>query len=430
MNKTVRKEERYYIEKSKIEDFIKGTSSIAYPKFFSNNNYNQTLYFNNSEHEVPFEVSIKARRYSSSPWSKHFELELSDRWIFEIKKDLVIKNSRLRQKEREKLKLEEILKNLQNKNKIENVPITEPLQPYIANNYKRRHYIVKKGGKFRITVDDELKYYFFEPRFIGTQIGLEDYFRIEIKVPQDKLNSSKFLKIKKLLQELEAEPIISKKDMAYNLLSKYLKRKYNRYVESSNIEIEAKLSLSGKYQYIFHKIKKDFYNGLIKGFKIIEDFPYTLERGKLHRYIITPDNNYLRISINGKSKRAIIKENPEVINDPFGLDCIIKRKEIKKPLSSDIFTSTSKTLYRKRKYFLVENKKSGNSYCILIDRCTCEDNELFQMEIEGLLSLYSPSMNEEKEIIKDITYITNQLIKKYNVLKPTTLNKLDWLKTL
>ncbi len=425
METTTRKEERYYIKNPQVKGFIEKLALITHPKVFPNN-YNQTLYFNNSEHEVPFEISIKARRYRCSREGEHLKLIPDEKWIFEIKRDLVRKNSRLRQKKRKNLKLDEILKILQNK--IRNLIITSSLQPYVADSYRRRHYVINGKGQFRITIDDKLKYYLFESKINATQIGKENYSRVEIKVPQNKLNSPEFHKIKKLLQKSEAETIVSKKDTAYNLLSEYLRNKYNRNVKPSNIEIEAKLSLSGKNQYVFHQIKNDFYNDVFKGFKIPKDFSYTLEGGKLHRYIITPDNHYLRISMKGESKKVIYKENSEVVNDPFGLNCILKRSEIKVPLPLNFPISPSKTLYRKRKYFIVENKINKNSYCILIDRCTFDNNELFQMEVEGLL--LSPTEDKEREVIKDIVYITKQLIKKYRFLKPTTLTKLDWLKNL
>jgi len=320
MKTTIRKEERYYIKNLQAKEFIEKLALITQPKLFPNS-YNQTLYFNNSEHEVPFEISIKARKYTFSPLGEHLKLTPDEEWIFEIKRDLVRKNSRLRQKERKNLKLDEILKILQNK--IKNVIITSPLQPYVADNYRRKHYVINGKDKFRITIDDKLKYYLFKSKFNATQIGKENYSRVEIKVPQNELNSPEFHKIKKLLQKSGAEPVVSKKDTAYNVLSEYLRNKYNRNIKPSNIEIEAKLSLSGRDQYVFHKIKNDFYNGVFKEFKVVKDFSYTLEGGKLHRYIITPDNHYLRISMKGESKKAIYKGDSEVVTDPFGLNCII-----------------------------------------------------------------------------------------------------------
>lgn len=76
----------------------------------------------------------------------------------------------------------------------------------------------------------------------------------------------------------------------------------------------------------------------------------------------------------------------------------------------------------------MENRINKNSYCILIDRCTFNSDELFQMEVEGIL--LPPTKDKEREVIKDIAYITKRLIRKYRFLKPTTLTKLDWLKDL
>ena len=50
------------------------------------------------------------------------------------------------------------------------------------------------------------------------------------------------------------------------------------------------------------------------------------------------------------------------------------------------------------------------------------------MEVEGIL--LPPTKDKEREVIKDIAYITKRLIRKYRFLKPTTLTKLDWLKDL
>jgi hypothetical protein len=49
------------------------------------NPVNQTLYFNNEEHEVPFTYSIRGRRYEQKPFKERFKLKLGDKWIFEVK---------------------------------------------------------------------------------------------------------------------------------------------------------------------------------------------------------------------------------------------------------------------------------------------------------------------------------------------------------
>ncbi len=420
-----RKEIRYIVSLSAIEDFIKEINKIAKEEVFSTP-YNWTIYFNNSEHEVPFEVSIKGRKYSNQPF--HGSLNLDEKWIFEIKEDYINKNCRFRRKKRKVLTLEEILNTLSEMTNIKTNQITSPLRPYLLDSYRRRHFLLDEN--IRITIDTDLTYYLFEDTFNGKQIGNENYARIEIKIRSEKINSTKFHKIDSLLKDLEAEETISKKDMAYNLLSNYLRKKSGRKVATGDVEIEAKLLLSRDEQYIFHKIKRDFYYGLIKGFTLLDNFPYTLEGGKLHKYLVTSKDEFFRVGIKGKSKTIIQKEGFKVVDDPYGLKCIIKRKEIRRPFDSNIDLSKLqfKTIYRKRKYFLVENEKDKKTYCILIDRCTHEASELFQMEIEGLLD--SPLKNEEREIIRDIGYLTCCLITKYPVLKPTTLTKLEWLRKI
>ncbi len=412
-----RKEERFYVPCSMIEEFIDKLDSFAYEKVFESC-FNRTLYFNNVEHEVPFDVSIKARSYDYSSVGTSFTLDPSLEWIFEIKSDMVLDESRLRCKERTNLKLEEIIESLRGK-----FGVTLPLKPYVADDYRRRHFLVRGKDDFRVTIDDKINYYFFESGLNAKHIGSEGYSRVEVKIPVNKLESYVALYIKKLLQEFGALPIISKKDMAYNKLANYLRKRSNRFVSPSDVEIEAKLLLNGKDQQVFHNIKRDFRNGFFDNFKLLDKFPYTLEGGKLHIYLPTAGSDTLRVSLKGDSKSVVLKKDPLIINDPFGLNCIIKRYELKMPWSSDILDSMM--LYRKRKYFIVENTKSRNTYCILVDRCTHEGHELFQIEIEGLL-LSSLDANEDA-IINDIAYIANKLVGKYSFLKPTTLTKYEWL---
>ena len=420
-----RKEERFYVPTSRIGSFIDAISMIARPKSFQTD-YNETLYLNNAEHEVPFGISIKARRYSDMHWDSQVQLDINTEWLFEMKRELVSGSSLLREKEREKLILSQILEKMKTLNRIGNVPVTSPLVPYVADNYRRRHFEVIGADEFRITVDDALKYFFFESGLNGTQIGKEDYSRVEIKVPKEKMGSLELQKIQSQLDKLEAEPVISKKDMAHNLLSDYLRRKSNRPVNPSDTEIESKLILGDESQHVFHQIKRDFHDGVIDGYSILEGFPFTLEAGKLHRYVITPDGRYLRISMKGDKKKVISKTDSEIMENSYGLNCILKRTEVREEFSPDVLSLPSRTIYRKRKYFLVENKKTGETYCVLIDRSTLDGQTMFQMEVEG--TLLSPSPSEVKATVEDIAYLTKSIVNRYDNLTPTTLAKLDWLR--
>ena len=422
---TTRKEERYLLSMSAVEQFREKIQPITSRKEVLTD-FNHTVYFNHSEHEVPFEVSLKARRYDIKPF--HGFLRLDEEWIFEIKEDVLLENSRMRRKERKNITLEEILRELAGRDRIGDCFISTPLRPFAADSYRRMHYHVNNEENFRITLDDSPTYFFFENGLDSVIIGKEDYCRVELKIPQDWLNSPEFYLIKGTLIELGAEPTISKKDMAYNFLSEYLRKKSAQNVPPSDTEIEAKLLLNRADQYVFHQIKKDFENNNIKGFRLLEGFSYTLEGAKMHKYLITLDGTSLRISTKGEAKKVVRKEGLEIINDPYGLNCILKRKEFKEVPTPNLSVSSEMILHRKRKYFLTENERTRNSYCILLDRCTHEDKELFQIEVEGLL--LSQELNKEKEVIAELSEITNYLAKNYKCLKPSPLTKVDWLQKI
>ncbi len=420
-----RKEERYILSHSKAKDFLKEISCFAYPKSYKTN-YNHTIYFNNKEHEIPFTASIKARKYSTSTFDK--KLNLKEKWILEIKKEILENKKFLKTKQREKLELKEIFGKLRGKKKIGNIQITTPLKPYIADSYRRRHYRIKKNSDFRITIDDKIDYFIHKNNLETEKIGNEDYIRVEIKIPTEELYSSEYKKIKNILTNLNALRCISKKDAGYNFLTTYLRNKKKRVVPQSNIEIEAKFSLKEDQEYVFHKIKHDFKNNLVLNFSILKEFPYTLESGKLHEYFIDSSKHILRISRKGDKGTFTKKGTGEIIKDKFGLNCIIKRDEDKNTIPKNITPEKKfKTIYRKRKYFLIENENTKNSYCILIDRSSYLNNQIYQIEIEGLLL---KSSKKEKEIIDEIATISNILTTKYPILKPTSLTKFNWLKQL
>jgi len=425
LNVKTRKEERWIINKNQLNEFIIKIKEFA-DKKEELNTHNQTLYFNNQEHEAPFDVSLKARRYSSEPINGI--LDLNESWIFEIKEEHTSDNIRFRKKQREELTVREILEKLTKQDIVEKYHLSLPLTVFVADSYKREQYKVKDSNGFRITIDTDPQYFFFEEGLTPIKIGEEDCVKIEIKIPLEELKSDKIQKINDILNELNAEPSISKKDTIYNMLRDYLNKKYNHRVPKSDTEIEAKLILNKEDQYLFHQIKKDFKQGEIKGFQILEDFPYTLENGTLHQYLVNTnqDHNVARVSIKGDKKVFTVKGKGEIIQDQFNLNCIIKRQEKKYTIDEVKNIISSELLHRKRKYFIVKNILSKETYCILIDRCTDEENELYQMEIEGLL-ISSENKEQELNIINDISNIVNHIVKKYPQLQPSTLTKQEWL---
>src|SRR5260370_8370533 len=92
------------------------------------NPVNQTLYFNNGEHEVPFTYSIRGRRYEQKPFKERFKLKLSDKWIFEEKNTRSEHGRFIRHKRRNKrLPLREILSSLKRMRQLARLPIPHKL---------------------------------------------------------------------------------------------------------------------------------------------------------------------------------------------------------------------------------------------------------------------------------------------------------------
>jgi len=415
-----RLEHRFIINKQDLPEFILNILKISKRKSFKTN-YNHTIYFNNKEHEVPFEISVKGRKYSESNNLGYFNL--NEKWIFEIKEDIIINKLRLRKKHREILTLKNMINKVENISELGGISFKNKIEPYVASVYKRTHYVVNKEKGFRITIDTDTNYYLFD-NLKYTNIGQEDFVRIEIKIPKSAFDLPEINLINEYLARANAESTTSKKDTAYNYLSEYLISKFNP-PKNTDTEIEAKFLLSKENQNIINDIKSDILRYKLIGFRLKSNFPYTLESGKLHRYVTVPNsNNIYRISIKGNKKKLILKNKLELMKDKFDLNCIITRREITIENNSEIINYPYKEIYRKRKYIVLENNNQ-NTYAILVDRCTVAGKELYEVEVESVL--FSPTKEEIDFAVEQISTIGNYLVNKYKFLTPVSLTKYDWV---
>lgn len=413
-------EEGYFIEKAKLSSFKKKLNLI-FENQSAETPYNQTIYFNNKDHEVPFHFSIRARRYVSRPTGKTFSPSLNDLWKFEIKETLH-HSSRKRKKHGQSMKLKEIIERLKKKSSLP-FPVLRPLVPYVGATYKRKHYHPVDNAAFRVTIDTDLKYYIFSKSRKGIQKNKGDVIRIELKFPQELVDSKTHKEIVKTIKDLGGDRPVSKKQFAYNIEYRILKSKYKKWPVSPNTEIESKLSLSPNDQHVFNLVKEDFRNGKVKDFRLIKNYDYSWEFTAAARFVVTPDNSHIRI--NNESKMAVYKTAPVVMKNSFGLDCIIHRTELKEKAPDYLLKKKSTERRRTRKTFIMENKKSKLMYIVLIDRTSTAGKDLYQLEVEHICR--SPTENEVDVIVNDIAFVTNYILKKYKKLKSTTLTKQEWV---
>ena len=392
------------------------------------NPYNQTLYFNNDEHEVPFTYSIRARRYEDKPLRSAFKLNPKDDWIFELKTTRSVNGRFIRHKRRdEELTLREILDRVQQMRKLGGISIRHELQPYAAASYARSHYLENQKG-IRVTVDEDVRFYRFTSKLTGRMLGKADHSIVELKIPPRRTTSPLAGELQRMMRDETGIQGISKKATTFNLMADESRKNGEAYaIPRHDTEIEAKIAVDGDGQEVFQEIREDFARGDTEGFKLSAEYPRVMETGKLHQYVLTPSNDYLRIEPRHESQYLTVKEDLELAEDPYQLGNVIRRREVKGVARPSLLKQPSRVLQRKRKYFMVESLEGRGEYAVVIDRTTHKGHELYQMEIEDVLN--SPSFGMEKKSVADVSSIANFLVEEYS-LEPTTLTKGEWLMSL
>lgn len=415
-----RTEKRYIIFSP--ENFLEKISPHVERVKFSENEYVQTIYFNNEEHVVPFEFSIKARRYLPRPTFNYPPL---DKGVYFL--DLKRGVGENKQKVRLETTLEEATEIVN-----EEYPFSKPpLRPYILVEYFRQHYFPKNVKDVRLTLDTGLRYFFFPSnKRLRIGIGREDnYSRVEVKKAKPNENSTRWLE--KILREPDAFSVISKKFTAYNLLGLYHAKTSGKpfHKELKGCEIESKLET--ETEGIFQEVKQ-FFKEDKSHFKVPSHFPYTFESASINRYYKEGDGLF-KAMLRRDEVEIVKKGDVEIMKDPGELNCILKRKETKGnivPIDSEIIASAQLQgeLYRMRKAFWIVNPQTDRFYHISLDCCLGLPGVLYEMEVEytGRYNTKSKDTKEE-DIVEDIASITKALIKNFPSLKPSQLTKRDWL---
>lgn len=427
VNNQTRAEIRYYIDHRKAPETRKILSHLMNRNIFPDP-YNQTLYFNNDEHEVPFTYSIRARRYETEPLKNSFRLDEDSKWIFEFKTTRSLNGRFIRYKRRDDdLMLGDILARVARIRKLGGVRIPHKLAPYAAASYSRSHFLESQRG-IRVTVDEDVRFYRFTGDLTGKMIGRADHAVVELKIPPHRTGSDLANELQHVLRTQDAYQGISKKATTFNLIDDQLRKAGAAYkVPRHDTEIEAKIALNSDNQDVFHEARDDFSKGKVDGFRLSTRYPGVVETGRLHHYVLTPTNDYVRLEQKRQTRYLTVKEELELAEDPYRLGNVIRRHEVSEPTQPGLLKQPVRTLQRKRKYFMVEKTEGRSEYAVVIDRTTHRGHELYQLEIDDVLS--SPTFDTEKRSVTDVASIASFLVDEYS-LEPTTLTKGEWLMSL
>jgi len=337
-----RKELRYIVPNS--EGIMAKLDPYIQKKNFSHNEIVQTIYFNNDNHDVPFSLSLKARRYLPD-YTEKIILN-HEQYFLDIKQG--------QGTDKQKVRLEGNLEELTNIiNQKFNFSKT-PLRPFIAIEYCRHHWTPINNENIRLTLDNDLRYYYFP---LGKQeavaIGRESsYNRLEIKISEPDIQ---FLNIfDKTIKEDGLFPIVSKKFTGYFFLSQYQTSLSSKAFvkELKGYEIESKIEAESDI--IFPRIR-DFCVNSLENFEIPKHFPYVFDGATINRYYRN-DDNIFKAMLKRDFAEIVRKSDIEIIKDEFNLNCVTKRLETKGqevPLDSYLLSSSvlQSELLRMRKAF-------------------------------------------------------------------------------
>lgn len=440
-----REEIRFILPIDAAFDLLAFASRYLEPVTFSDRPISRTIYLNNQHHEVPWKYSLKAREYfHRRSLGQKSQLSTEDIYHIEVKGS---SSETGRTKKRFRMNLAQAPDFL-----TQTVPVpflTAPLRPYIADEYERFHFCPKKGEKgARVTLDIYSSYFLIDENGFLSHLGEEPSVRIEVKTAPS-YNSQELNEFLAQLSRLQPSKTISKKMAAYSLEALYYRDKGDKpKKELKDVEIESKLVVTDSDPFFFsNRLFAALQSGM-GNFVVRPTYPYVFESGSINSYYL-PLNGSNTEGVKFLSRptitKAILKSEGQIVENPYGLGCVLRRKERK----SDYFPRTQAELTRVlaeaeaihgsplhlvgeierlRKAIWVTNLESGRVYHVSIDRCSFDGNLFFELEVEytGTTKREMPPYPEQT-IIKEIAELTHGILKTFPLsVIPNPVTKIEW----
>lgn len=411
----------YFVSGSRLDELINKVGKIATEKAFDQP-YNQTIYFNNAEYEVPFTSSIRARRYSKEGLFENTGLDEGLAWLMELK-DESDNGATVREKTQKLANLGQIISELRDPTSL-GFYSTRPLRPYAASSYKRRHFVL--GDSLRVTVDSQTEYFLVNGNLRLNKIGHEDDTRVGLKFELTSTSKEELSKVSQLLKGFEAIRLVPKGDVAYNILSENLTRTRLKTPKSTDTHIVTRFNVARDEQQVIHRIKSDILRGIFGNFRLNAYFPATTQVTKLSNYIVDPKKETYICSAR-EDGNIVLKDSVETLKENADSSCVLKIKEEEQAQDEALFKMPKITLYQKTKSFFVENPANGNEYCVGLTRSKFKSDELYQLEIEWAKAF--PTRSEQNYSLLDVSELARIVRARYHV-EPTKDSSIAWLRKI
>ena len=410
---------------------------------YSDNSYTQTIYFSNQPFFLPFNLSMKLRRYISSP-QEAIGVDSGGEYLLENKSFVFRNRVPVKFKTRRNLTGQEALDYFSTtpvSTILDEFHITEAfsslnkifdrifLSPQIATQYKRSHFVLNKH--LRVTIDEDFDTFFSKDGRDFTKTTQYDIIPVEIKIDSED-QEHELDKVLAFLDSIGSPTAISKKNTCLNSMHYALvKNAHNKIVNKMDgSEIESKYIIQNIPEgLVFLLLRNLFEND--NDFFIAQGFSYTSEIASIHRYYRLGDA-FPRIAYSGAIGTRSVK------GVKSGNDHILKRNEKKdktkafsslgelEPKGADFLGEIT----RIRRAFWVIGKE-GRIYKVAVDLSYTGKKHLGQVEIEysGTYVDFEGEVNESV-IRQDIRKIGEKILSIDGLggnIIPTKLTKLEWL---
>jgi len=453
---SLRNEERFMILPENLPAFLTAIQAVLVRKNFSENHIAQTVYFNNNDYPVPWGVAIKARRYLPE-FSREIHLDPAAIYRLEIKS---AETGSLKSKIQQELSLAEAAGFISS-------ALGLHLRPYVADEYRRDHFVSKQSPElFRLTVDQGTGYGFFEEGSSSAAwLDDEAFARVELKIAPGYQGLPEYQKVVEIITSHKLMPVISKREHALSFVGLVLDKKGSHppRKETKDCEIEAKFLVRHPDPAALLLNLKNYLRQSSTDYEVAPHYPFTQEGASINHYWSRQDQDGqlkegLKLMFIGRQVKPVLKQQTRVLPDPYGFGCILERQEVKeKPFlytPEDFGTYLAQAeeslgkldyvgyLVRSRRAFWPENRKTKRIFHISLDKCEALGGKFaeWQLEIEhtGRYEEYvAPGADVEEikaAISREVAELSNIVLsfcnRKGRHLVPSTLTKFNWLRRI
>lgn len=386
MEEIDRQEYRYIVLPDQKQILLDKISPFFNIKRYSERENVQTIYFDTDDNELPLTQSVRIRSYLSQlPQSPLTEGHRIDEWTADYGKGeyyVDFKETKLDRKH----KIRERAGTFDEAVRIIRDRSDSCLRPVMVVYYHRNHYTNPNNEDIRMTIDDNIEYFWIEQDGSCSDLGREDeYVRFEVKINDG--DSKLQRELESIVSESHLIPSISKRFTCHGL---FRRLKTGHLSQDNNQEIKALLYTDSEKT--FHDIKNYF--RAARDSELI--LPSTFESACIETY-----SNDITKKINGRNLELIKVMNRKIMPNSENFGCILRTELKKYLLLPDSFSDENYVVHMEKAFFARFNKQD---YLISLHRSR------HSLDIHGISVHTIGNEGNETQKVEGLVQLTKVLL--------------------